>query len=89
MVAPNDTGQRGSTAAPTVALRTDVFDILTAARGATNDSARARLVGVDRATISRMRRRKFTPSMAVAMRIAATLGSSVDFLFERVEPSDG
>lgn len=70
------------TSASPVVLREDVFDQLTAARGATSDIERARLVDVDRATIYRMRRRKFAPRLDVALRMAAKLGTTVDELFE-------
>ncbi len=69
---------------PTVALREARFDELTAIRGATNDSARARLLGVDRNTILRLRQRKFAPSMEVAMRMAERLATTVEDLFERI-----
>lgn len=71
---------------PAVALRVAVFDDLTAGLGATNDTARAKLLGVDRATIHRYRTRQFEPSMGVAMRMAALLHTTVDHLFEQVTP---
>jgi DNA-binding XRE family transcriptional regulator len=67
-----------------IALREELFDKLTAKLGAVNEIQRATLIGVDRATIHRMRRRLFTPSFDVAMRMAEVLGTTVDELFERV-----
>ncbi len=52
--------------------------------GAESDVARARLLGIDRVTIWRMRQRRFTPRLELAMRMAAQLGTTVDDLFERV-----
>ncbi len=69
---------------PAVALRVAVFDNLTAGLGATNDTARARLLGIDRATIRRYRTRQYEPSMGVAMRMAEILHTTVDHLFEQV-----
>lgn len=81
MVATDTEDRRGKDA--TVVLRTDVFDDLTRALGATTDAARARLFEVDRATIYRMRRHLHTPSMDVAMRMAERLDVTVEDLFER------
>ncbi len=65
-------------------LRQDVFDRLTEAAGATTDIARARLLGVDRVTIFRLRRRMFQPRWDTAARFADVLGCTLDDLFERV-----
>lgn len=81
MVATDTDDRRGKDA--TVVLRTDVFDDLTSKLGATSDIARARLIGVDRTTIHRMRYRLHTPSMDVAMRMAERLDVTVEDLFER------
>lgn len=83
MNAAASASQRGTTAA-TIALRDDIFVALTATLDATNDSQRARLFGVDRATIGRMRKRQFLPRLDVAMRMAEQLGTTVDELFEQV-----
>lgn len=64
-------------------LREDVFDRLTTRAGATNDTARARLLGVNRATIFRLRHRMFQPRWDTATRMADRLGCSPDDLFER------
>lgn len=73
-----------SAARSSIALREDLFDALTAQRGATTEVQRAVLIGVDRGTVRRMRKRLFTPSFDVAMRMAEVLGTTVDELFERV-----
>lgn len=83
MNAADSQTESGTTAAPaTAALRADVFDQLAAKLGATNDVQRARLLGVDRATIGRMKAHKFAPRLAVALRMADTLGTTVEELFE-------
>lgn len=76
--------ERDTLATPRVVLREEVFDRLTAERGATNDTARAQLLGINRATILRLRQRKFQPSMTVTSKMTATLGCSVEDLFEHV-----
>lgn len=82
-----DEPERGTSAAPVIAaLRADVFDMLTTKLGATTDVERARLIGVDRNTIGRMRARRFAPRLALAMRMAEQLGTTVDDLFE-LEPA--
>jgi DNA-binding XRE family transcriptional regulator len=83
MVAAEDEQERGSSATQ-IALRGDVFNELTAKHGATNDVARARLFGIDRATILRMRKREFAPRLELAMRMAERLETTVEELFERV-----
>jgi plasmid maintenance system antidote protein VapI len=85
MVAAPNGELRDSTAARSpIALRIDVFDRLMAGLGADNDVARARVLGIDRATISRMRTRRFAPRLELAMRMATVLGTTVDELFELV-----
>jgi DNA-binding XRE family transcriptional regulator len=75
--------ERDTRAASPVRLRGDVFDELTAERGATSDPERAQLVGISKATLFRWRNRRFTPSLEQAMAVAAVLGTTVDELFER------
>lgn len=82
MVAAHAANERGRGTAQ-IKLRTDLFDELTSRLGATSDVERARLVGVDRATIYRLRLRRFNPSIEVAQRMAQTLGTTIDELFER------
>jgi DNA-binding XRE family transcriptional regulator len=85
MDAAANVSQRGTSAAvPSIALRDTVFLELTAKLGAASDVARARLLDVDRATISRMRTGKFLPRLELAMRMADRLGTTVDELFESV-----
>lgn len=69
-------------AATPVRLRADMFDQLTAGHDATTDPARARLIGVDRATLWRMRKGQLVPSVSLAMHIARVLGVRVEDLFE-------
>lgn len=74
---------RGTSATPSpIRLRGAVFDELTSRLGATNEVERARLIDVDRTTLYRIRERKVTPTLEVAMRMAERLGSTVDELFE-------
>ena len=68
-----------------VRLRTDVFDALTADRGAKTNEARAELFGVNRSTIVRLRHGHFEASLALAMRIARKLGVNVEVLFKDAE----
>jgi DNA-binding XRE family transcriptional regulator len=68
----------------TAILRTEVFDRLTSAKGVTQEGHRARLIGVNRNSLLRMRKRQFAPRLSVAMRMAALLGTTVDELFELV-----
>lgn len=56
-----------------------LFERLTAERGAASGLARARLLGIGRHTLWRMKRRP--PSMEVAARMAAILGTTLDELF--------
>ena len=82
VVAP---GRDNSAAEPVRALHVDLFDRLTAARGATSDLQRARLLGINRNTIRRLRERQHTPSMPVATRLADRLDVTLDELFPVTE----
>lgn len=74
---------RSSSATPSpIRLRTDVFDRLAAERGAVNKADMARLVGIDRTTLWRIRERKVTPTSETALQIAQRLGVAVEDLFE-------
>lgn len=84
MPVTDEATQRDTHATTRVVLREEVFDRLTAEAGATNDTARARLLGINRATILRLRQRKFQPSWTVTNKMTARLGCSVEDLFERV-----
>lgn len=74
---------RGIRVASRIRLRTDVFDNLTEDRGATTDTARARLCGMDRTNLLRIRNGQ-TPSLELAMHMAGCLGVTVEDLFEQV-----
>lgn len=67
-----------------VRLRIEVYDALAAARGATTVVAQAKLHGVHRATLFRIRSGERLPSLELAMRMAADLGTTVEALFEQV-----
>ncbi|MFI6161702.1 hypothetical protein ACIA59_17365 [Micromonospora haikouensis] len=73
---------RGIRVASRIRLRTDVFDTLTGDRGATTDAARARLCGMDRVNLLRIRKGQ-TPSLELAMHMATRLGVKVEDLFEQ------
>lgn len=73
---------RGIRVASRIRLRTEVFDNRTEALGATNDSARARLCGMDRTNLLRIRNGQ-TPSLELAMHMADRLGVKVEELFEQ------
>lgn len=66
-----------------VRLRVEVFDALMAAKGVTSVAEQARVVGVHRATIFRLRAGSGT-SARTAMKLAAACRTTVDKLFERV-----
>lgn len=66
-------------------LRVEVYDALAAKRGVTTVVAQAQLHGIGRQHMFRIRSGKWNPSLPVAMRMAADLGTTVDALFERVE----
>jgi DNA-binding XRE family transcriptional regulator len=81
MVATRADARRGSSATPTRRLDNDLFDKLATDRGANTEVEKAALVGIDRGTLYRFRVRMFTPSLDVAMRMAETLGTTVEKLF--------
>lgn len=68
-----------------VRLRTEVFDTLTAARGATTNVAKAAMFDVDRSTIVRLRHGQIEAGLTLAMRMARRLGVGVEALFESGE----
>lgn len=67
----------------TLRIDFDVFDRECALRGATDETARARLAGVDRATLWRWRNGRYTPSLSAITRIAQRFDLSVDELIQR------
>lgn len=79
--APNE-ANRGIRVASLIRLRTETFDALTCERGATTDAARARLCGMDRTNLVRIRNGQ-TPSLELAMHMASRLGVKVEDLFEQ------
>lgn len=75
--------RRGIRATARIQLREDVFDRLTAERGAATDVDRARLCDMDRGNLIRIRKGQ-SPSLELAMHMAGQLGVSVEDLFEQV-----
>jgi DNA-binding XRE family transcriptional regulator len=69
---------------PGVRLRVEAYDILAAAKGYPTVESQAELHGVNRGTIFRLRAGHRLPRVDLAMRIASDLGTTVEFLFERV-----
>lgn len=68
-----------------VRLRLEVYDALAEKRGITTVVGQAKLHEIGRQHMFRIRSGKWQPSLTVAMRMAADLGTTVDALFERVE----
>lgn len=67
-----------------VRLRVEVYDALAARRGVTTVVGQARLHGVGRQHMFRIRA-GHRPSLTVAMRMADDLGTTVEALFEQVK----
>jgi hypothetical protein len=67
-----------------VRLRVNVYDALALGKGLKTVVAQARRHGVHRTTMFRLRSGERRPSLRLAMRIAADLGTDVEALFERV-----
>lgn len=84
MSAAQETTNRGIRVTARIRLRTDVFDSKTKELGAENNSARARLCGMDRVNLLRIRNGQ-TPSLELAMHMASRLGVAVEDLFEQVD----
>lgn len=66
-----------------VRLRLPVYDSLTAARGAHTPTEQARLHGISRAHMYRLRKGDREPKLDLAMKMAADLGVAIEVLFER------
>lgn len=67
----------------TVRLRLEVYDALVETKGASTVVAQAALHGVGRQHMFDIRAGRKLPSIKLAMRMAADLGTSVEALFER------
>lgn len=78
----NDAGESQNDAK--VRLRLEVYDALAAKRGVTKVVDQAKLHGIGRQHMFRLRSGKWNPSLPLAMQMAADLGTTVDALFERV-----
>lgn len=69
-----------------VRLRVDVYDVLAAeVAGVTTPVDQAKLHGISRAQMYRIRSGDWQPSLPLAMRMADDLGTKVEVLFEQVE----
>jgi DNA-binding XRE family transcriptional regulator len=79
-------GDCRNTAAPGPQLDNDLFDELTAKKGAITDQERADLIGVPRSQLYRYRAGRFSPQLALAMHMAQVLGTSVERLFGGGKP---
>lgn len=66
-----------------VRLRLEVYVALAAKKGAETVVSQAALHGVHRATLFRIRSGERSPSLELAMKMAADLGTTVEALFER------
>lgn len=84
MSAAQTSPNRGIRATDRIRLRADVFDQRSGQLGASTEVERAQLCGVDRTTLYRIRNGKTTPSLELAMDMAARLGVTVEELFEQV-----
>lgn len=83
MDAAQETANRGIRATSQIRLRGDVFIARAKELGADNDVARARLCGMDRGNLRRIRLGQ-TPSLELAMHMATQLDLTVEQLFEQV-----
>lgn len=66
-----------------IRLRLEVYDALAKSKGADTIVAQAALHGVGRQHMSEIRGHKKRPSLRLAIRMAADLGTTVEALFER------
>lgn len=67
-----------------VRLRVDVYDALAKERGVPKPPQQARLHGISRSQMYRLRNGDRRTSLALAMRMARDLGTKVEVLFEEV-----
>jgi DNA-binding XRE family transcriptional regulator len=66
-----------------IQLRLEVYDALAKSLGADTVAAQADLHGIGRQHMSEIRNRKKRPSLRLAIRMAADLGTTVEALIER------
>lgn len=64
-------------------LRLNVYDALAKARGIQSPTQAARVHGISRAQMYRLRKGERKPSLALALRMARDLDTTVEVLFER------
>lgn len=81
MSAAQEAANRGLRATSQIRLRTDVFDTRAAELGAETRGDQARLCDMDRTNLIRIRGGQ-TPSLELAMHMAARLDLTVEELFE-------
>lgn len=67
-----------------VRIRLEVYDALAAARGIVEVPEQARLHGISKAQMYRIRKGDRGVSLPLAMRMAADLGTKIEVLFEQV-----
>lgn len=77
--------KRATTVEP-ACLRVELFEELTAKKGATTDQARAELLNLNRFTIRRLREPGYEPSVGTALHIAQVLRTKVEKLWGPAEP---
>lgn len=74
-------------------LRLEVYDALATTKGAPTVVSQARLHGIHRATLFRIRSGERAPSLELAMKMASDLSTTVEALFElsdtRTHPPSG
>ena len=83
MTATSIPTRSGIRATARVRLRNDIFDAAMQQRGAKTRGEQARLCDTDRTNLIRIRGGKTSPSLELAMHIAARLDMTVEDLFER------
>ena len=70
-----------------IKLNVGVFDEVTSAMGAGSNAARARMLGIHRSTVIRLRAGSVEPSADVMYQIAEKLGIPVTVIFTREHES--
>ncbi|MFV2094866.1 hypothetical protein ACFHW1_05155 [Micromonospora sp. LOL_014] len=69
-----------------IRLRLEVYDALANQKNVRHVVAQARLHGIGRQHMFNIRAGRHLPSLPLAMRMAADMGTTVDALFEQVAP---